>query len=110
MSSNDGQPSQRTNESARPVARATGPHLCSEAAAPRTIGRIGRTQGDRIDNTPARKARTTLPIVTAEVRSKGLIQQHRYGFAVRIPDRSRFLLRALERNQSRLRADAEAFE
>src|SRR5271170_1851335 len=97
-----------TNESARPVARATGPHLCSEAAAPRTIGRIGRTQGDRIDNTPARKARTTLPIVTAEVRSKGLIQQHRYGFAVRIPDRSRFLLPASERNQGGLRSSTEA--
>jgi cation transport ATPase len=39
-----------------PPASVTGPHLCSEAAAPSTIGSNGSTQGDRIESTPARNA------------------------------------------------------
>jgi hypothetical protein len=50
-----------TNEIARPAARATGPYLRSDAAVPRTRGRMGRTQGDRLVNTPATNARATAP-------------------------------------------------
>jgi hypothetical protein len=41
------------NDSASPQARAAGPHLCSEIAAPNTIGMSGRTHGERIENSPA---------------------------------------------------------
>src|SRR5262249_36473030 len=51
-----------TKERARPAASAAGPYLRSDAAAPRTIGRIGKTQGDRTVNTPATNARVTKPM------------------------------------------------
>src|SRR5262249_21237922 len=50
-----------TNEIARPAARATGPYLRSDAAAPRTRARMGRTQGDRLVSTPATNARAIAP-------------------------------------------------
>src|SRR6516162_2555627 len=51
-----------TKDKARPAASAAGPYLRSDAAAPRTIGRIGKTQGDRTVSTPATNARTTAPM------------------------------------------------
>jgi hypothetical protein len=50
------------NDSARPAASATGPSRCRDAEAPSTIGRIGNTQGDRIERTPATKASAMPPI------------------------------------------------
>src|SRR5262249_48671351 len=52
-----------TKERARPAASAAGPYLRSDAAAPRTIGRIGKTQGDRTVSTPARNAKATEPML-----------------------------------------------
>src|SRR6266481_9251171 len=51
-----------TNEAARPAASAAGPNLCSETAAPSTSGNSGRTQGDRVDSTPARNANRIAPV------------------------------------------------
>src|SRR5437763_10076648 len=50
-----------TKETARPAASAAGPQRCFDAAAPSTIGRIGSTQGDKIDRTPATNARASAP-------------------------------------------------
>ena len=48
---------------ASPTASATGPNLCSEAAVPSTIGKIGNTQGDNVESRPAKKARPKVAIV-----------------------------------------------
>ena len=37
-----------------PNAKASGPKRCADAAAPRTIGSSGSTQGDSVDSAPAR--------------------------------------------------------
>src|SRR5258708_24624591 len=44
-------------DSASPAARATGPNLCSETAVPKTTGRSGRTQGEKIERSPAANAK-----------------------------------------------------
>jgi hypothetical protein len=52
-----------TNDMESPIASATGAHLRSDAAAPRTIGRMGSTQGDNTVSIPAAIASTGLPSV-----------------------------------------------
>jgi hypothetical protein len=44
------------NESAIPAAKTKGPTLCSTTDEPMIIGSNGKTQGDSVDSTPARKA------------------------------------------------------
>src|SRR6516165_7001218 len=99
-----------TNEIDRPAARAAGPSLCFDAAAPRTIGRIGRTHGDRTDTTPAMKARTILPVAMLKRPSEALIQQCLDAGAVGIPDRPAFLLVAFEYHQGRLHSCVEPLD
>ena len=60
------------NDKASPAASATGPNRSAEDAAPSTMGRIGRTHGDKIDSTPARKARNMLPEVIGSDRLERL--------------------------------------
>src|SRR6516162_979001 len=96
-----------TNEVVSPMASATGPSFCSVAAAPCEIGRIGRTHGARIDSIPAAKASTRLPIAIGE-RSQYLVQEGGDRAAVGVADRAALLLVALERDQRRLHARAEA--
>src|SRR5258707_632482 len=71
---------------------------------------MGKTQGERIDSTPAIKARTRLLIVIGEARSKHLVQQRGDGLALRVSDRSALLLVTLERDQCRLFLCAEALD
>src|SRR5260221_3281570 len=71
---------------------------------------MGKTQGERIDSTPAIKARTRLPIVIGEARSKHLVQQRGDGLALRVSDRSALLLVTLERDQCRLFLCAKALD
>jgi hypothetical protein len=52
-----------TKDIQSPAASAAGPHFCCDAAAPRTIGSSGSTQGDRIDSTPATNDSATPPAV-----------------------------------------------
>src|SRR5258708_26790105 len=79
-----------------PPASATGPRLCSEAAAPRTIGSNGSTHGDRIESTPARNAR---PKPTIDIHtSSRLVEQGRNRTGVLISNSAACLLGALERN------------
>ena len=58
-----------TKEIANPTASAAGPQRCSEAAAPKTKGNNGITQGDRIERTPAKKARANAATYSAFSRS-----------------------------------------
>src|SRR6516165_10731944 len=99
-----------TNEIDRPAARAAGPSLCFDAAAPRTIGRIGRTHGDRTDTTPAMKARTMAPVAMSKQSSKGFVQQCLDTGAVGIPDRPAFLIVAFEYHQGLLHSRAEPLD
>src|ERR1700733_167849 len=94
-----------TKETERPAASAAGPKRCSDAAAPSTMGRIGSTHGERMDSTPATKARGTAPAVMAGL--EGLVEQRRDRGAVGVAHRAAGFLVALERNQRRLRAHAE---
>src|SRR5258708_34966753 len=55
-----------TKDTANPAARTTGPNFRSEAAAPRTMGSIGSTHGDRIDSMPAMKDSARVPVVIGE--------------------------------------------
>ena len=64
------------------------------------MGRIGRTQGDRIDKVPAKKANASVPIITAEFSLQRLVQQGSDGFWIGVTDRSAFLLIAFKYNQS----------
>src|ERR1700730_4492305 len=88
-----------TNDTESPVASATGPHFRSDAAAPRTIGRIGSTQGDNTDSMPATSASTRLPRVIRSGPSQDLVQQRCNRIAVRVSDRSALFGRALEGDQ-----------
>ena len=97
-------------DNASPAASATEPNRSAEDAAPRTIGRIGKTHGDKIDNTPATKANTRLPIVTGRDRLERLIQQGGDGVAIRITDRSALFFPAFECNQCRLHSGTKAFD
>src|SRR5215470_18036793 len=97
-----------TKETASPIARATGPSLCADAAVPSTIGTSGRTQGERIDSTPATNARPRLATVIGKDRSQHLVQQRGDGRAVGVADRTPLLILALEGDQRRLHPDAEA--
>src|SRR6202008_3774709 len=94
-----------TKEIESPAARAAGPQRCSDAAAPSTMGRIGRTHGERMDSTPATKARGMAPAVMAH--SERLVEQRRDRGAVGVAHRAAGFLVALEGDQSRLRAHAE---
>src|SRR5258708_452343 len=53
------------NERANPPANAAGPYLCSDTAAPRTSGISGNTHGESDENTPARKAKPSVPNMVA---------------------------------------------
>src|SRR6516164_6538625 len=94
-----------TKETERPAASATGPKRCSDAAAPSTMGRIGSTHGERMDKTPATKAREMAPAVMAS--SERLVEERRARGTVGVAHRAPGLLVALERDQGRLRAHAE---
>src|SRR6516165_8212943 len=94
-----------TKETERPAASATGPKRCSDAAAPSTMGRIGSTHGERMDKTPATKARGTAPAVMTS--SERLVEERRDRGTVGVAHRAAGFLRALEGNQGRLRAYAE---
>src|SRR6266852_1298704 len=88
-----------TNETESPIESAAGPHFRSDAAAPRTIGRMGSTQGDNTDSMPAASASTRLPSVIHPGSSQHLVQQCGNRLAVGVSDRSALLGRALERDQ-----------
>src|SRR5262249_57756481 len=62
-----------TKDTASPAASAAGPRRCSEAAAPSTTGKIGSTQGERIESVPVTNARASGP--SGMDRSEGLVQQ-----------------------------------
>src|SRR5262245_18491466 len=88
------------------MARTAGPQRCSDAAAPRITGRIGNTQGDRIERSPATNASASAPAVIE--RSQRLVQQRRDRGALGIADRAVGFGFALEGDQRRLHARAEA--
>src|SRR5436853_7542171 len=94
-----------TNEIARPMARTAGPQRCSDDAAPKTTGRIGSTQGDKIESRPAMNASASAPAVIA--RSQGLVQQRRDRGTLGIADRAAGFGVALEGDQPRLHARAD---
>ena len=68
-------------------------------------GKIGSTHGERIDSTPARKARTRVLITTGQ--SQGLVQQRRNRREVCVPDRSALLFVTPERDQGGLHSCPE---
>src|SRR6266852_734883 len=88
-----------TNETESPIASAAGPHFRSDAAAPRTIGRMGSTQGDNTDSMPATSASTRLPSVIRPGSSQHLVQQSGNRLTVGVSDRSALLGRAFEGDQ-----------
>src|SRR5215470_6109767 len=96
-----------TNDTESPMASATGPHLRSDAAAPRTIGRMGSTQGDNIDSMPATSASTRLPSVMGRGSSQDFVEQSGDRCAVGVSDRSALLGRALEGDQCGLHPGSE---
>ena len=71
-----------TNDTESPMASATGPHFCSDAAVPSTMGRIGNTQGESIESVPATKASTRLPSIIGPGPSQDLAQQCGNGIAI----------------------------
>src|SRR6516165_12678982 len=93
-----------TKETAKPIASTTGPQRCSDAAAPSTIGRIGSTQGDKIDRTPATNARASAP--NAIGRSERFIQERGNRGALSFANGPAGF-RALECDQRRLHSGAE---
>src|SRR6516164_7071264 len=94
-----------TKEIAKPAASTAGAQRCSDAAASSTIGRIGSTQGDKIDRTPATNARANTPIG----RSNRFIQERRDRGTLSIADGATGFRGALERDQRRLHPGAEKF-
>src|SRR6516225_6187123 len=94
-----------TKETERPAASATGPKRCSDAAAPSTMGRIGSTHGERMDKTPATKARRTAPAVMA--CSERLVEKRCDRGTVRVAHRAAGFFRALECDQRRVRTPKE---
>src|SRR6476646_11746628 len=96
-----------TNEIERPMASTAGPQRCSEAAAPSTTGRMGSTQGDRIESTPAINASASAPAVMAG--SQCLVQQRGDRGAFGIAGRAAGFGFTLEGDQRGLRARAEIF-
>src|SRR6266478_3440855 len=90
-----------------PMASAAGPHFRSDAAAPRTIGRMGSTQGDNTDSMPATSASTRLPSVIGLSPSQDLVQQSGDRLTVGVSDRSALLGRAFEGDQCGLHPGAE---
>src|SRR6266446_1280990 len=88
-----------TNDMESPMASATGPHFRSDAAAPRTIGRMGSTQGDNTDSMPAASASARLASVIGPGSSQHFVQQSGNRCAVGVSDRSALLGRALEGDQ-----------
>src|SRR5260370_17693879 len=77
-----------TNDMESPMASATGPHFRSDAAAPRTIGRMGSTQGDNTDSMPAASARARLASVIGPRSSQDLVEQSGDRLTVGCSDRS----------------------
>src|SRR5262245_40765388 len=59
------------NDTASPAASASGPSRCSDSAVPRTTGSSGSTHGERIETSPARKARPSEAIAIGG--SQGLL-------------------------------------
>src|SRR2546427_7567367 len=96
-----------TNDMESPMASATGPHFRSDAAAPRTIGRIGSTQGDNTDSMPATSASTRLPRVMCPGPLQDLVQQSGNRLTIGVSDRAALLGRALEGDQRGLHPGAE---
>src|SRR5215470_13090571 len=96
-----------TNDMESPIASATGPHFRSDAAAPRTMGRIGSTHGDNTDSMPATSASTRLPRVIDSSSSQDLVQQSRNRLSVGVAGRSALLGRALEGDQRGLHPGSE---
>src|SRR5712671_935373 len=96
-----------TNDTDSPMASATGPHFRSDAAAPRTIGRMGSTQGDNTDSMPATSASTRLPSVIGLSPSQDLVQQSGNRCAVGVSDRSALLGRAFEGDECGLHPGSE---
>src|SRR5262249_46053189 len=97
-----------TKDTASPAASAAGPRRCSEAAAPSTTGKIGSTQGERIESVPATNARASGP--SGMDRSEGLVQQAGNRRAVGGADGAARLGRALERDQRRLHPRPEGLD
>src|SRR5204862_7765252 len=98
-----------TNEAARPAASAAGPYLRSDAAAPRTIGRIGSTQGDSVVNRPAINAPATEPMpMIKRQRLERLVQQRRNRRPIGVADGASGFTLALECDQGRLHAYVES--
>src|SRR5260370_823039 len=96
-----------TNDMESPMASATGPHFRSDAAAPRTIGRMGSTQGDNTDSMPAASASARLASVIGPGSSQDFVQQSGDRLTVGVSDRSALLGRAFEGDQRRLPPGAE---
>src|SRR5262249_21892491 len=96
-----------TNDKESPMASATGPHFRSDAAAPRTIGRMGSTQGDNTDSMPATSASTRLASVMCPGSLQDLVQQRGNRLTVGVSDRSTLLGRAFEGDQRGLHPRTE---
>src|SRR4029077_20262908 len=96
-----------TNETERPMASTAGPQRCSEAAAPSTTGRMGSTQGDKTESTPAINASASAPAVMAG--SQCLVQQRGDRGAFGIAGRAAGFGFTLEGDQRGLHARAEIF-
>src|SRR5579875_563404 len=94
------------NDKAMPAANAAGAHRCRAIAAPKTIGTIGSTHGERIDSAPAKKAKTALPATTGRLflrRADQLLDRGSVGLS----DRAAGLTRPAERDQGALHVRAE---
>ena len=52
--------SRLTNDVTNPAAMRAGPNRPLDAAVPNTTGRIGKTQGEKMERLPARKAKKRL--------------------------------------------------
>src|SRR5258706_5248828 len=96
-----------TNDMESRMASATGPDFRSDAAAPRTIGRMGSTQGDNTDSMPAASASTRLASVIDLSPSQDLVEQSGNRCAVGVSDRSSLLGRAFEGDQRGLHPGSE---
>src|SRR5260370_12954810 len=96
-----------TNDMESPMGSAPGPHFRSDAAAPRTIGRMGSTQGDNTDSMPAASARARLASVIGPRSSQDLVEQSGDRLTVGVSDRSTLLGRAFEGDQRGLHPGAE---
>ncbi len=86
-------------EIASPAASAAGASLCSDAAEASTMGRIGNTQGDSVDNAPAANKR---PRLAALMASESFCEQGLDGRLAGVANRAANLGFALEDNQCAL--------